>query len=617
MSNNSNAAIPELGDSAIQNLQGLCLKEIKSRKTLAVKETVQLVKSRSENKGCFTIICGDKQNFFPFIFRKQKDTEFNLKDLDIVEIQQIATGLQNQGEVTFVLCTKYEKVGSANRILYPNAAPIQCNLDMIFDGKPEEKSQPRSQSKPNNQRNRSNFKGSKAGGLQTMELKEITSFSQNFCVKVKCTKKFPLKDINGKSGPLKCLTFHVSDKSGYEMEATCFGDKAEEVDKVLEEGKCVQINQPYTKLADKKYSTLTADYKLCFSRNTTVEPIDDDGGYQVPEVVLSKFEDLNNIPLNSSVNVLCILLQGPEHKNIQRKDGSNTEITNLYAGDISGYKVPLQLWGEKYTQMKFEIGEIYLASNFRVKEFRGRNLSSVFASELKLNPNLESVNQLKNMGVNFDFKELPQVGDFVSQEVPHEVSYLNDLIKNLESLSEGVNDDTELKNKRFPLKKVVCTLTYILHNDKSYYESCSNPSCKRKKLIVGDGAFHCTKCDKNYDNPQVTYALSCKFKDASGEQWLKFFGDLGEQIVGVKPEEYKRIVETDDKNEQDEISQRILLKKYCIYVKPKIDTYNNTVRPSLTPVKVERLESDTDPKITKDYYDVLANNLGVLLKKEK
>lgn len=604
-----------IGDDDIQTLIDLNKANAKEKKQISVKQRVQLAKFKSFNKGCYTIICGDRRNFFPFIFRTQKEEEFTLKDLDIAEIQMIATGLQHGPEITFILATKYIKLGSFSTLMFPRALPIQCTYEQIF-GKPQtSKNLPRNEHDMNNNRNRANSKNQN-NELRILALNEISTFTTDFAVNIKCTKKFAIKEINGKNGPLLCLNFRIADHQGTEMECTVFGDTAKELDEKVKEGSCYIIKKPFVKLADKKYCTLKTDYKLAFSRQTTIEEIEEEGEFVKPTISLTKIKDLNSIPTNTYINDVVIILEEPNVRQIERKDGSTTMLSTFKVGDASGFKVETELWDQK-AKLTLKVGQICLFTNFKVRDYRGRKLCSNFQSTVEINPNIEEdVNALQRMGANYAFKELNPVGEFMTTEIPREVNYFYEIKKNLEIIAKDVTDSSNNANKRFPLQKVVGTLTYLNHSEKNYYEACPKNDCYRKKLLPENGCFKCPKCDAEYDNPPIVYGFSAKFRDCSGEQWIKFFNENGEKLFGMKAEEYKRILESNDHGALDEINENILFKKFVLFVRPKIDTYNGNTNCNMIPVEMEKLDSATEKKQTSDYYHLLCDNLGLLLKKK-
>ena len=69
----------------------------------------------------------------------------------------------------------------------------------------------------------------------------------------------------------------------------------------------------------------------------------------------------------------------------------------------------------------------------------------------------------------------------------------------------------------------------ILNDDKTFYIGC--PDCKRKVQPDPIG-YRCEQCSKVFEKANPTYMLSAKIADNSGNTFVTFPKELGDEIMG-------------------------------------------------------------------------------------
>jgi len=121
------------------------------------------------------------------------------------------------------------------------------------------------------------------------------------------------------------------------------------------------------------------------------------------------------------------------------------------------------------------------------------------------------------------------------------------------------------------------------------------PKCK-KKMLQETYQWNCSTCGLNFPKPTYYYTLNLRLKDATSEQWIDSFGDLGKTIFKLSCEEYKSLVDSSDSAKLRQLSDSIEFKSYYITCKPKITTYQNISKKKLTVFKIEPIDSLADAR---------------------
>ena len=441
---------------------------------------------------------------------------------------------------------------------------------------------------------------------------QLTTFSTHIHLYIKVTHKTQLKPFlnkqNNSNGQL--FTFNVIDTEGSEMPITVFNKACNMFYNVIKEGGVYEIKGGNVKLNERKYSNVRSDYKVILDENSQVTEVPDNGLFKDIKIVITNINDIPNKAVGTLVNVLAVVLESNDKMNINTKKGDQT-VRRLRIGDISKMKIEITLWKQHAEIEGIEKGKIILFKNVRIGHYNGRNLGSIESSEIMIQPNIEEAMQLNSLledGINENnWTALPSIAlatqndNNESNYPPIEFSYIKDILSKADSSYAG--DD-----KSSPSFLFKATIMYVEHKEKNYYPGCPEKSCKKKLTQLANG-WECQNCKKNYEKPHYYYTLSLKVKDASAEQRIDVFGDIGRIIFGVTAEEYKDIVFNNDTAKMTEINERVEFKMFNFIGKAKIQNYGNGVRKRLNIYKCEPVEYKTDAiKQVKMIKNILANN---------
>ena len=424
-------------------------------------------------------------------------------------------------------------------------------------------------------------------------LKQLTTFSRDFIIFVRVTKKSEIKvfetrnsSVNG-TNQGKLFYFIVLDRDGNEMQCTCFNKAVDKFFDIIEEDQLYEIKGGYVKINDKKYTRIKSDYKIVLDENSKITKKIDNGTIKKNNMTIVHIKDIQNMNLYSIIDLCCVVLNVGE-KMIKSTRNGNQPLKKIIVGDVSGYKIEISLW-RVHSDTNVKFGDILLINNVKIGEYKGRTLTTFDETCIKINPSKENqyVKELE------DFIEKNELkGQFLDLENNTEIK--NDKYNNAENenycsvhirdILESLDEYEDVHN----LSKITATVTQILHNEKNFYMGCSDKNCKRKLKFEEDiDEYVCPNCNKSTKNPTYYYTLSLRVKDASTEYWIDIFGKTAESIMKCSAEEYKDFIKNGDEDKLKELTEGIEFKVFNFWVKPKLQTYNAVSKKKLYAYRIE------------------------------
>lgn len=427
-------------------------------------------------------------------------------------------------------------------------------------------------------------------------LKFLTTFSRNFNILVRVTKKSEIKHFTqtGKKEG-KLFYFIVLDKDGSEMQATCFGKAVDKFYDIIQENGVYEIKGGYVKINDKKYTAVNSGYKIVLDETAEINRKVDDGEIKQHPVDLVPITEVIKAKLYSVLDLCGYVIDCGEKIEKNTRNGVQP-MKRVIFGDKSGYKVELSLW-RNYSNIKVKPGDIILASHVKLGDYNGRKLSTFDETSIIINPEgVKECDELRSFVNNFkgEFQDINSLKEDIQRDSNMEssVTYTQRIKDVLDSL-----DEVEDVNS---CSKVKVTITQMIHNDKNFYMGCQDKTCKRK-LVIEEGKYFCSYCKKSYEKPYFYYTISLRVKDCSTEHWIDIFGKLGETLLKMKPDEYKDILFRNDSEKLREISESIEFKEFYFWVKPKMQIYNNSTKKKIYGYKIEPVDIQIEARNILNY----------------
>jgi replication factor A1 len=428
-------------------------------------------------------------------------------------------------------------------------------------------------------------------------LKQLTTFSRDFIIFVRVTKKSEIKTFETRNNNMgssqgKLFYFIVLDRDGNEMQCTCFNKAVDKFFDIIEEDQLYEIKGGYVKLNDKKYTRIKSDYKIVLDENSKITKKADNGIIKKNNMTIIRIKDIPNMNLYSIVD-LCVVVLNVGEKMIKNTRNGSQPLKKIVVGDVSKYKIEISLW-RVHSDTNVKFGDILLINNVKIGEYKGRTLTTFDETCIKINPprTNEYVRELEEFiqknDIKGEFLDLENNTEMKTETKEESENYTSVHIRDvLESLDEY----EDVHN----LSKVTAIVTQILHNEKNYYLGCSDRNCKRKLKLEGDSdEYICPNCRRSTKTPTYYYTLSLRVKDASTEYWIDIFGKTAESIMKCTAEEYKNILESGDEEKLKQLTHNVEFKVFNFWVKPKMQTYNTVSKKKLYAYKIEPYNERTE-----------------------
>ena len=545
----------------------------------SVKET-----ERDSKKVYMLSLCDQEYKLNSFFLASDKDIP-NLKEGALIHLKEVAPKkIKNS---TFIRIKEYEIIGE------PQDLSLEVKEIKMEDFPFSEKKE-KSESKifsPEKTDSKNEDGSMPLSDDAYTSLKQLTTFSRDFIIFVRVTKKSEIKTFETKNNNMgtssqgKLFYFIVLDKDGNEMQCTCFNKAVDKFFDEIEEDQLYEIKGGYVKLNDKKYTRIKSDYKIVLDENSKITKKIDNGTIKKNNMTIVKIKDIQNMNLYSIVD-LCVVVLSVGEKMIKNTRNGSQPLKKIVVGDVSKYKIEISLW-RVHSDTNVKFGDILLINNVKIGEYKGRTLTTFDETCIKINPpkTNEYVRELEEFIQKNDIKN--EWLDLENNtEIKHETKEENENYTSvhIRDVLESLDEYEDVSN----LSKVTAIVTQILHNEKNYYLGCSDRNCKRKlKLEEDTNEYVCPNCLKSTKTPTYYYTLSLRVKDASTEYWIDIFGKTAESIMKCTAEEYKEILENRDEEKLREITHKVEFKVFNFWVKPKIQTYNTVSKKKLYAYRIE------------------------------
>ena len=603
----------------------------------------------------YTCALGDtKYSYYGFILPVKKDKQ-NPNAGDIIKVSKISTSKLTYNGCKIIIVKNYEILKKSeeinnNLIQVESYDDIQkkISLENQKEKKKEEvNNTPKIMTNNNNNSNNEDNKKQEKKKIEVeykiinpddidmktiLDLSQISTFTKNICLYVKLTRKsFPRKFYNKTiDKEARLLTFDLIDKNGFQMQAAIFDDTIEKFSPVLKEGNIYYIKGGYAKFNDKRYTSIKTDYKLIFDFKTQIMEVDKNldkiFDKKDEKIEITKFEDLTYSTINKCVNCLGYVLQisPPTKKHTYKGDSL---LRKLVLCDSSMFKVQLTLWN-KFTELDLNKGNILLLKCIKVCNYNNNiNLCSVDNSVIEINPDLcnENYNEYDELkkAINEGLKEedIKYINEYNSANSPMEIEddrslannkiiYISNLVQQLRNKYNyrmNSNKNENVINKEISMIFTIkATVLEFEHSDKNYYFAC--PKCK-KKLLQKEEKYFCQNCECQITDPKLTYFLTLRVIDITGEHSLNLFGDIVNNLFGMDVKDYSNLIENKEYKKLEKITNNIEYHSFYFNGKATIHKYGTRINPQLVVHYFEREDFKKEKnRIFRDIKNILNIN---------
>ena len=401
-------------------------------------------------------------------------------------------------------------------------------------------------------------------------ISSLTTFTNNAHLYLKCKVKNPLKNFVSKTTKKDCIlqTFIFSDIKGDEIQATCFGKTAENLNKNIQEGSIYEIRKVTIQLAERAFNPTKCDYRLYFNESSQITPAPDNGKFSGVKFSIIPIEQIVDFPIGKLVDVFGFILEDKGYQEYSTKNDKIIKNQRIILGDDSSYKIDVTLWDPfGNSENNFSFGDLLALKNCRVREFNGKKtLSTTESSELKTSLDPQSDKRLKTFFDNHqniaEFKDIQGESLISGVKSPTELVFIKDIQNTY---------DIEMDNKDRPIFEFNGIVTKLNHSDRNYYTGC----LKCHKKMETEVCTFCSGIEK-----KIFLLLSINVRDASSSFWVDLFGDVAEKFLGIKGEDYENLLKNGTTVEENEgliaINERIEYHTFSFIGKVRENIYNET-----------------------------------------
>lgn len=285
--------------------------------------------------------------------------------------------------------------------------------------------------------------------------------------------------------------------------------------------------------------------------------------------------------------------------------------------DDTGYQMTLTLFGnstqlleESTKEDKLTPGTIIAVQNVQIREFRGRNGSTLHTTHIAVDPDISNSQQLrlwlKSTNIEtYPFKMLsdtPVTGDAFgglknNLGKSDKSLTLADVVTALQKLETGASlSATDTNTELLVVAPVeISKLLYVNRSNEVtlVYPSC--PKCNRKVMQSLDNeGYRCESCSVNVDYVNYKFMLAVQLVDASGSRFTaRVFNDAASVILGCSASQLEKSVphrlnaSAIPQETRELLEYEALWKKYRVGIRGRREYYGGEDRTNVSITFIE------------------------------
>ncbi|KAH9403580.1 60S acidic ribosomal protein P1 [Tyrophagus putrescentiae] len=437
---------------------------------------------------------------------------------------------------------------------------------------------------------------------QVAPINVISPFYTSWVIRVRVTSKTPLKTYNNARGGGHVFSFDTVDQSGGELRITAFNAEADKWYELIERGRVYLISKGAVKPANKRYSSLKAEYEVTLTGHSVIEPVDDQatGGIPLMRYNFKPLSEVEGMAAGTSIDVIGVVRAVGELESfVARKTGREVTKREVTIVDRSLYEARVTFWGGLAESFTANVGEVVALKSVLVGEFKGKTLGTIGSTVVDVEPaELAEVGVLRHWyhgparGSAEAFKSLSSVGGTRKLDNSHRfVGQLTAKLVQENAANVANNPATSATISANPYanpsiySSVYGTISAISNRKEGtshLYKSCANeavPGGCLKKVTdeAGDGTYYCAKCDRTTNTFKWRFMLGVAVADATGSAWITIFQENAEKLLGVTAQQLADLFETCPEEYAAKINQ-LRFTALQLRLGSKMEEYNGETR---------------------------------------
>ena len=400
------------------------------------------------------------------------------------------------------------------------------------------------------------------GHANILPINSLNSYQNRWTIKARVTSKSDIRRYSNARGEGKFFSFDLLDSQNGEIRAVAWNDQCDRFFDQVEQGRVYFISKASLRNKRGNYNQLRHQFEIHLETNSLVEPAADDHQIKNASFNFQTIATLEDAPRGAVVDVIGVVESIDEPGSITRKDGSEAHKRDLRMKDASNCSINLTLWdkycGDPGERIKAEIAAgrnpILACKGVRVGDFGGKNISTVSATQLVLDPNeVQETGALREWyaqkGKSMNAQALSMQGGGGKRQEWRVT------MKQIRSEGIGMAEPAWVQ--------ALVSVSYVNPERFSY------PACKldyngrpcNKKVTQSDepGAqgWFCERCNATNDAPDHRYILSIKGMDHCGESWMTAFQESAPSITGIGANELVELKQEEERSENPVFSRKV------------------------------------------------------------
>jgi replication factor A1 len=372
------------------------------------------------------------------------------------------------------------------------------------------------------------------GGTPITPVSALNMYQNRWTIKCRVTSKSDIRTWSNAKGEGSLFSIEMLCSSGVDIRATFFKEAVDKFYNMLE------VNQIYTfsggrlKVADIKWNTCKSTYEITFDQNSEIHKDNDDGQIKQQLFDFVKIADIEQVPAETNVDLLCVVKTVGEVATLQsKKTGKDLIKCDLTCVDDSGVEVNLTIWGDNATKANamFAHQPVVAFRRARVSDYGGKSLSTSQSGAVVVDPSIPEAHAMKAWWAT---------GGAASRSLSSTTGGAGKIaafgerknIKAIKAESMGYND-TGGKPEWLAFKG---TVTFIKKDKEggAWYTACPNAGepCKNRFKVTQttDNRWYCDKCQGTFDTCVRRWIFSATVADDTSTTWVSFFNEQAETL---------------------------------------------------------------------------------------
>jgi replication factor A1 len=437
-----------------------------------------------------------------------------------------------------------------------------------------------------------------------LPINALNSYQNRWTIKARVTSKSDIRRYSNARGEGKFFSFDLLDGQDGEIRAVGWNDQCDRFFDAVEQGRVYYISKASLRNKRGNYNQTRHQYEIHLETNSVIEPAEDeyDHGVKIKSTSFNfqTIATLEDAPRGAIVDVIGVVESIEEPSTITRKDGSETTKRELRIKDASNTSINLTLWGNYVSTPGEEIKAAIAASQHpvlgckgvRVGDFGGKNISTVAASQLVVNPE--------------DCTETAALREWYSEKGQKMTAQALSNAPGGSKRQEWRIGMNQIRGEGLGLGGEPAWVQALVAISYVRPERFSYPACKleyngkqcNKKVVQSDepgadGRWFCDRCNASNDSPEHRYILSFKGMDHIGESWMTAFQETAPAITGISANDLVALHEEEARTENPSFSRKCKEFPWQLYVmKLKIvqEKYNDEDQLRVNVVRVDPVD---------------------------